>query len=66
MRTLSISRHRNSRSTTREGVIIPELVLVEEKPLDEKRLVPAGFVCDICGSRIEDSQRYLAKLLTPD
>lgn len=48
-------------STTRDGDYIPARVLLEDKPLDQKQLIPEGFRCLICGFEIDPSEKYLAR-----
>jgi len=44
-----------------DGSIVLAKVLIEREPIDEKLLVPEGFLCHVCGLYIDPSQRYLAK-----
>jgi hypothetical protein len=48
-----------------EADYIPAKVLLESDPLDQKLLVPEGFLCYICGMQIDPTQRYLAKHFVP-
>jgi hypothetical protein len=51
-------------SDTGEGYL-PAKVLLESGPLDQKRLVPEGFLCYVCGLRINPSEKYLARHFVP-
>ncbi len=44
---------------------VPAKVLLENDPLDQKLLVPEGFLCHVCGFLIEPTERYLAKHFVP-
>jgi hypothetical protein len=44
---------------------VPAKVLLENDPLDQKLLVPEGFLCHVCGFLIEPRERYLAKHFVP-
>jgi hypothetical protein len=48
-------------STTRDGDYIQARVLLEDKPLNQKQLIPEGFRCLICGFEIDPSEKYLAR-----
>ena len=44
-----------------DGSMILAKVLIEAEPLDRKEIVPEGFLCQVCGFRIDPSERYLAR-----
>lgn len=44
---------------------VPAKVLLQSELLDQKLLVPEGFVCFVCEFLIEPTQRYLAKHFVP-
>jgi hypothetical protein len=53
------------KSHTSDGEYIQARVLLEDESLDRKQLIPEGFICLVCGFRIDPSQKYLAKYFVP-
>jgi hypothetical protein len=53
------------RSMSAGGSYVPAKVLLQEEPLDQKLLVPEGFLCFVCGLLIKPTERYLAKHFVP-
>jgi hypothetical protein len=51
-------------SNTGDGYLLAK-VLLESQPLDQKRLVPEGFLCYVCGLQIDPSEKYLARHFVP-
>ena len=41
-------------------------VLLESDPLKEKKLIPEGFNCFVCGLRISPKERFLARHFVPE
>jgi hypothetical protein len=52
-------------SLTADEQRVPANVLLEEAPLNQKKLVPEGFRCYICGFSISPCDRYLARHFVP-
>jgi hypothetical protein len=48
-------------SETGDGSFVRALVLLEDAPLDENRLVAEGFNCFVCGLCISPEERFLAR-----
>ncbi len=44
---------------------VPAKVLLEDEPLEQKHLIPEGFLCYVCGLLIEPSEKYLARHFVP-
>jgi hypothetical protein len=44
---------------------VPAKVLLQNEPLDQKLLVPEGFLCFVCGFLVKPTERYLAKHFVP-
>jgi hypothetical protein len=44
---------------------VPAKVLLAQESLDQKLLIPEGFLCLVCGFFIEPKRRYLAGHFVP-